>query len=189
MKGRKLKPVGILMFTTFLAGAVILAQYPGTESPQMAKFQAQVAGSGGPGPDRHLGFGHAIRIIVRFLDLDEGQVIAIHELLAAGREEIQPIRMQVKELEEQLKDELNNSPSPEVAGALVIQIHTLRQDIRGIQRETAELVKAVLTDEQMNRAEAVYKAARLMPVVHAFNIVGLLPPPNPPSGGEAETAP
>jgi Spy/CpxP family protein refolding chaperone len=116
--------------------------------------------------------------ITRFLGLGEAQVTKWDELLATREDAVGALKEQVKGLEEQLRA-LLGQPAPDAAtvGALVIQLKGLRDQIEAANHTYLEGFEAVLTQEQTTKLNAMRHAARLEPLVPAFRLFGLVPPP------------
>ena len=129
----------------------------------------------------------ALRILSRHLELNERQVAHIRAVLAEAHEANRALRQELHALELELRSELRaDIPDQLTVGALVIQIHDLKSRIHERHDATREAVKAILTPEQLRKVAIVVQAARLQPVVRAFRLLGLLPPPNPPLPGGDE---
>jgi hypothetical protein len=116
--------------------------------------------------------------VVRFLGLDEQQVTKWNELLDARGQAVKALRDQIKGLEEQLRAELAKAtPDAAVVGGLVIQIKGLRDQIEPANQAYLDGFEAMLTEEQAGKLGAVRRAARLEPLLPAFRLFGLVPPP------------
>ena len=126
------------------------------------------------GPDRV----RAAEIISHYLDLTDGQSSQIREVLEAAQSAIKPLREEIQPLRQSLRDQLDSgAPVAEDVGQLVIQIHSLCDQIRSEQQSGADSIRSLLNDEQIHKVEAVRQAAQLVPVIRAFGVLGLLPPP------------
>jgi len=127
----------------------------------------------------------ALRLVTGYLDLSEDQAVQVREILRTSADETLALRDQRRELEAALRDELNaEEPSVETVGQLTIEIHEIRQAMAATAADSLESIRSLLTEGQLAKVEAVRLAARLEPVVNAFKVLGLLPPPHPPIPGE-----
>ncbi|MFZ0430027.1 MAG: periplasmic heavy metal sensor [Acidobacteriota bacterium] len=170
-----------------LAATWTLAQLPARNS---AAATGVAGAPGRPGPDR---WGvdrlEAVRIIARYLDLSDEQADQVRQILQTTRAEVEPLRQEIRTVAPSLRDELESgNPAPQTVGRLVIQVHTLRDQIRGERQAAVESIRGLLTEEQNQKAGAILRAARLEPVIRAFGVLGLLPPPEVPRGGAGEPA-
>ena len=69
---------------------------------------------------------------------------------------------------QQLEALLNSGGSPADVGMLVIQIHTLQQQVAQEQQDFLSNFVNLLAPEQQQRLEAVRIAAQLQPILPAF---------------------
>ena len=168
------------------AFAVVGLATPTSRSPGLpAGPDGVVCGPPGPVDD----ILRALRIVTGFLDLSAEQSEQVKEILRTTADEVRGLRESLRELECALGEELSSdNPSVETVGQLVINIHEIRGSIAEVQQGALEAMGDLLTEGQLAKVEAVRKAARLEPVVHAFRILDLLPPPDPPVAGETDPA-
>jgi len=130
---------------------------------------AQEGGAGAPRPTE---------VVTRFLQLSADQVNQWNVLLATREATVEPLQQQIRGAERQLAELLKGeSPDPAAVGQLVIDVKELREQIGVAHQAYVQGFEALLTPEQKERLEFVRKAARVEPILPAFRVVGLLPPP------------
>ena len=116
--------------------------------------------------------------VIRVLALETQQVTQWDELLASRETAVKGFAEEIKGLEEQLRAELAKAtPDPATVGALVIEIKGLRVQIEAANQTYVEGFEGLLTEEQTGKLQGVRRAARIEPVLPAFRLLGLLPPP------------
>jgi hypothetical protein len=117
-------------------------------------------------------------VVAQSLGLDAGQVSKWDELLATRETVVKGFAEQVKGLEESLKTELAKvTPDAVVVGNLVIEIKGLRGQIGVAEKAYLDGFETMLTTEQAAKLVAVRRAARVEPLLPAFRLLGLIPPP------------
>lgn len=178
MRQRSSKILGVCAVCGLLAyGTWALAQMPpptAVEGPLGPRAAAALVDGGPPARDLLA----ALRTVGRYLDLTEDQVTQVREILETTHASIEAIREEIRPLAESLHDELESgAPAPEAVGQLVIQIHALRDQIKGERQSAVDSIRSLLNDEQLQKVDHVVQAARLAPVIRAFRVLGMLPPP------------
>ena len=119
-----------------------------------------------------------VKIMLRYLDLEPGQVAEFGEVRQELRECVQPLREELQRLRESLKEALSQDPpSSELVGDLVIETYAVKAETRRCHQAYQEAFINMLSDEQARKMEILQAAARLRPVVHAFSALGLLRAP------------
>jgi hypothetical protein len=120
--------------------------------------------------------------VIRFLELTPEQVTQWDAMLATLEETVAPLREQLRQVEQQLAEELKKeTPDPMVVGTLVIQGKGLRVQIGEAHQGYVEAFQAMLTEEQLGKLAFLRRAERAVPLMPAFRLFGLLPPlPDPP---------
>jgi hypothetical protein len=109
-----------------------------------------------------------IQIVAQFLQLRPDQVQELGQLLQARQAAVVPLLQGIQQRVQQLEALLNSGGSPAEVGMLVIQIHTLQQQIAQVQQDFLSKFVNLLAPEQQQRLEAVRIAAQLQPILPAF---------------------
>ncbi len=122
-----------------------------------------------------LPFPHAREVVARFLELSPEQVAQWEGLLTTLRDTVAPLREQVRNLEGQLAELLEQeNPDPAAVGAMVIQIKGVNEAIAQAHREYVNGFEAMLDREQTTKLRFIRQAERVMPVIPAFKAVQLV---------------
>ena len=106
-----------------------------------------------------------IQIVVQFLQLRPDQVQKFGRLLQAQQAAVVPLLQGIQQRVQQLEALLNSGGSPADVGMLVIQIHTLQQQVEQVQQDFLSKFANLLDPEQQQRLEAVRIAAQLQPPI------------------------
>jgi hypothetical protein len=114
------------------------------------------------------------QIGVQFLQLRPDQVPEFGQLLQARQAAVVPLLEGIQQRMQQLEALLNSGGSPAGVGILVIQIHTLQQQVAQVQQDFLSKFVNLLDPEQKQRLEAVWIAAQLQPFLPAFQQLNLL---------------
>jgi Spy/CpxP family protein refolding chaperone len=114
------------------------------------------------------------QIVVRYLQLRPDQVQEFGQLLGARQALVAPLLQGIKQQSQQLEALLNSGGSAPDVGALVIQIHSLQQQVAQAQQDFLSEFGGLLDPEQQKRLEAVRVAAQLELVLPAFRKLALL---------------
>jgi hypothetical protein len=109
-----------------------------------------------------------IQIVVQFLQLRPDQVQEFGQLLQARQAAVVPLLQGIQQRLQQLEALLNSGGSPAGVGMLVIQIHTLQQQVAQVQQDFLSKFVNLLDPEQQQRLEAVRIAAQLQTILPAF---------------------
>ena len=127
--------------------------------------------------------------VVRALQLTEDQVAQWDALAADHRATVEPLRQQLKGVEQQLKDLLGQpDPDPAAVGDLVLEGHDLREQIRAADEAYRQGFEALLDETQLNKLHFIRGAAHVQRLIPAFRRFGLLRPPAPGESPEEGTA-
>jgi len=126
------------------------------EQMQATKVEA----SGGPPPP--------LQVVVQFLQLRQGQVEELEQLLQARQAAVVPLLEGIQQRVQQLEELLESGGNPAEVGVLVIQIHTLQQEVAQVQQDSIQKWVILLDSEQRQRLEAVRLAAVLQPILPGF---------------------
>lgn len=118
--------------------------------------------------------GGPVAVVARFLHLSPDQVQAFTQLLRQRQETIGPLLVEIARREERIRELIATGGSPAEIGILVIQIHRLRQQVEAAQAQFLAAFGSLLDEEQRRRWEQVRMAARLQPVLPAFQALQML---------------
>jgi hypothetical protein len=114
-----------------------------------------------------------LQVVAEFLQLQPGQVSALEQLLQARQAALVPLFQTAQTLTQQLAVLLNSGGNPAQVGVLVIQIHGLQQQMARVQQSFLTQFVAILDAEQLQKLQAVQIAARLQPILPAFQPIFL----------------
>ncbi len=109
-----------------------------------------------------------IQIVVQFLQLRPDQVQELGQLLQARQAAVAPLLQGIQQRLQQLEALLNSGGNPVDVGMVVIQIHTLQQQVAQVQQDFLSKFVNLLDPEQQQRLGAVGIAAQLQPILPAF---------------------
>ena len=128
--------------------------------------------------------------VVRALQLTEEQVAQWDTLMADRRATVQPLREQLRAIEEQLRDLLGQpEPDPAAVGALVVQGHDLREQIRAADEVYRQGFEDLLDETQAGKLRFIRRAAHVQRLIPAFHRFGLLRPAQQPDEPQPEGQP
>ncbi|NOZ93997.1 MAG: periplasmic heavy metal sensor [Acidobacteria bacterium] len=115
--------------------------------------------------------------VVQFLQLSEDQAAQWDTLMADRQATVEPLREQLRAVEQQLMDLLGQpDPDPAAVGALTIQGHDLREQIRAANEVYRQGFEALLDETQAGKLRFIRGAARVRALIPAFRRFGLLRP-------------
>jgi hypothetical protein len=117
---------------------------------------------------------HALAAVVQFLQLRSDQVPVLVQLLQARQQAVAPVLQQIALREQQIAALVAAGGDPAAIGALMIQVHQLRQVVTAAQASFLANVEALLDEAQRQRLAQVRVAARLQPILPAFFALQLL---------------
>lgn len=173
-----MKKVLLTVLAVALAGGA-WAQMPTVDLSEMAlAIQPMGPGEGpnGPGPNAP----RPKEVVTRFLALSADQVTAWETLLTALETTVRPLVQQIVANDRQLAELLKQpNPDPAAIGNLILANRALREQIRGAQETYVTGFEALLTQEQKDKLAFIRRAERAQPIIPAFKVLGLLPPPEP----------
>src|ERR1700687_2311616 len=109
-----------------------------------------------------------IQSVVQFLQLRPDQVQEFGQLLQARQAAVVPLLPGIQQRVPQLEVLLNSGSSPADGGMLVIQIHTLPQEVAQVQQDFLSKFGNLIDPEQQQRLEAVRNVVQLQPILPAF---------------------
>lgn len=116
----------------------------------------------------------ALQAVVQFLQLRPEQVERLQQLLQARREAVAPLLQAIAEHERRLRELLESGGTPPEVGQVVIELHALQAQVAQVQQSFLANWENSLEPEQRQRLEPVRQAARLQPIVPAFQQLQLL---------------
>jgi hypothetical protein len=164
MKTKGTTASAVLMVTVAWA-APLLAQEPGESRAwrATAQFQPGAEGEGGP-----------LAVVAQVLGLAPEQVQALAQLLRERQQSLAPILPEIARREQRIRELIAVGGDPAEIGTLVLEIHRLRQLAEAAQAEFRARFTSLLNEEQRQRWRQVGAAARLQPVLPAFQALQLL---------------
>jgi hypothetical protein len=116
--------------------------------------------------------------VVGFLALTPAQTAQWDALHATRQQTVPPLRTQLQGIEDQLKTLLAQSnPDPAAVGDLVLQAHGVREQIRAAESAYVDGFGAMLGTDQQAKLGFLRRAEQAQPVIPAFRLFALLPPP------------
>lgn len=135
-------------------------------------------GPGGPGVGSQVP--RPKEVVARFLALTVDQVTQWETLLTALETTVKPLALQIVANDAQLATLLKlPTPDPAAIGNLILANRALREQIRGAHETYVTAFEALLTQEQKDKLAFIRRAERAQPIIPAFKVLGLLPPPEP----------
>jgi hypothetical protein len=114
-----------------------------------------------------------LQVVAEFLQLRPGQVSELEQLLRARQAALVPLFQTAQAMTQQLGILLNTGGNPAQVGVLVIQIHTLQQQMGQAQQSFLAHFVGILDVEQVQKLQAVQIAAQLQPILPAFQPIFL----------------
>lgn len=124
-----------------------------------------------PGPECD---GAAVAVVAQVLRLAPEQVHAFGQLLETRQAVTVPILHEIALREEHIRALVAGGGNPAAIGVLVIQVHQLRQAAAAAQAQFLAAFAGLLNDDQRGAWEQVRVAARLQPVLPAFQTLQAL---------------
>lgn len=139
-------------------------------SPLPGSAQAAAAGM----PESSSDPSYALQVVVSFLQLRPDQVEQLQQLLQARQEQLAPRLQAIAELENRLRELLDSGGSPPDVGQVVIEIHALQAQAAQLQASFLANFENLLDPAQRQRLDALRLAARVKPLLPAFQQLQLL---------------
>lgn len=170
-----------LLATLFMTCAAISAQAPVPKSstvksaPDLSKLnidkilQELQATKVQPSSDQT----SPLQVVAEFLQLTPGQVSELEQLLQVRQAKLVPLFQTAQNLIQQLGNLLNSGANPAQVGAVVIQIHTLQQQMAQAQQAFLTQFIAILSQDQLQKLQAVQVSVQLQPILPAFQPIFL----------------
>jgi len=118
--------------------------------------------------------GGPIAVVAQFLGLAPEQVPLLVQALHDRQQTLAPILQGIAIREHRIGELIATGGNPAEIGVLVLQIHQLRQQAEAVQAAFLARVESLLNAEQRMRWQQVRLAARLQPVVPAFQALQML---------------
>lgn len=119
-------------------------------------------------------------IVARFLAFTQEQVTQWDALIETLQTTVRPLVEQIVANDRQLAELLKQpSPDPAAIGNLILANRGLREDIREAHEVYLTAFEALLTAPQKEKLGFVRRAERVQPIIPAFKVLGLIPPPAP----------
>jgi hypothetical protein len=115
-----------------------------------------------------------VAVVARFLHLGPEQAQAFGQLLQARQAALAPILQQIALREQRIRELLAAGANPAEIGVLMLQVHGLQQAAAAAQARFLTAFAELLDEEQRRRWEGARAAARLQPVLPAFQALQLL---------------
>lgn len=154
----------VALVTLMVAWAVPLrAQEPGPSRAGAVTAAQPADGEGGP-----------LAVVAQFLSLAPEQVQALTQLLRERQETVGPLLQEIARREQRIRELVASGGDPAEVGRLVIEIHHLRQLGEAAQAGFLARFGSLLTEEQRRKWRHVRIAARLQPVLPAFQALQML---------------
>lgn len=145
---------------------------PPTPDPVFAELELDNAQGAHIPPER------AKEVVIRTLVLTETQQTKWDAMLADLRDTLEPLRDQLKDVEEALRDLLGQSdPDPTEIGELILEGKDLREQMGAAHEAYLQGFEEMLTTEQKAKLGFLRRAKQVVPLLPAFNMFGLLPAP------------
>ena len=118
---------------------------------------------------------HPLHVVAMALTLSEDQIQNFADVLQDRIRAIQPLAEKAHARHEEIAKALDTPDAdPAAVGKLLIEIRQLQQQIAVVNAEAAARFEEVLTTEQRERLGHLREAARVCPILPAFQAVGLL---------------
>jgi Spy/CpxP family protein refolding chaperone len=115
----------------------------------------------------------------QFLGFSETQSARFQQLLQALQSATGSLEQQMAIRQQRLETLLNSDqPDPSAVGAVLVELRNLQKQAGRAIQNYHEGFLALLTPEQMQKAQAVIQAGQLLPAVRAFAEVRLIEPPH-----------
>jgi hypothetical protein len=160
-----MRKVAIAALTVLAAWTPLRAQEPEASDGATAVIRAEQTGDCEGGP---------VAVVAHFLGLRPDQLPLLEQALRERQQTLAPILQGIAMREQRIRELIATGGSPAEIGVLVVQIHQLRQAAEAAQAVFLSRVESLLDAEQRARWQQVRVAARLQPVVPAFQALQML---------------
>ena len=118
--------------------------------------------------------GSPVAVVAHFLGLTPDQLPILAQALTERQQTLAPILQGIAMREQRIRELIASGGNPAEIGVLVVQIHQLRQQAEAAQTAFLAGVELLLDAEQRVSWQQVRMAARLLPVVPAFEALEML---------------
>ena len=118
--------------------------------------------------------GGPVAVVAHFLGLRPDQLPVLVQVLTERQQTVAPLLQGIAMREQRIRELIATGGSPAEIGVLVVQIHQLRQAAEAAQAVFLARVESFLDAEQRVLWQQVRVAARLQPVVPAFQALQML---------------
>lgn len=126
-------------------------------------------------------------VLAKYLDLSTEQIADIRSILEEKKAALDALAEEAKQKRQALKAAIEAAtPSPQEIGTIVLELHSLRQERKGLHDEVRSAVLGLLTPAQQVKMDVLEGAAALEPVIHAARKLGLFEPPEAPPAPDGE---
>jgi hypothetical protein len=117
-------------------------------------------------------------VVASFLGLTPGQEEQFGILLSRVLPVLQGLQQQGTAVQQQLEVLLSQpNPDPAPVGKLVLQLHVIQQETSQVINGFHNAFAGLLSQDQIQKVEAVNVASQLQPVIGSFVALYLVPPP------------
>lgn len=158
-----LKRVAAVALTVLVGWTPLRAQEREPSQGEAPLVGAEQPADGGPAA-----------VVARFLGLRPDQLSFLEHALGERQQSVGPLLQGIAIREHHIGELVASGGNPAEIGILVIQIHQLRQQAEVAQAVFLARVESFLDAEQRVRWQQVRVAARMQPVVPAFQALQLL---------------
>lgn len=169
----------LLTVLAVVVAAGAWAQAPGFEESELALSILplnEIAAAPGEAP----ALPRPKEVVARFLSFTPEQVAQWDALLETLQATVRPLAQQIAANDRQLADLLKQpSPDPAAIGNLILANRGLREQIRQAHQVYLTAFEALLTAPQKEKLAFIRRAERVQPIIPAFKVLGLIPPPAP----------
>jgi hypothetical protein len=115
-----------------------------------------------------------VAVVARFLGLAPEQVHVFAQLLQARQAAMGPLLHEIAVREQRIRELVAAGGNPAEIGTLMLQVHQLRQVAEVAQAQFLAGFAGLLNEDQRRTWEQVRVAARLLPVLPAFQALQVL---------------
>jgi HPt (histidine-containing phosphotransfer) domain-containing protein len=160
-----MRSVAAVALTVLAGWTPLRAQEPEASSGRTAVVRAEQPADCEGGP---------VAVVAQFLGMTPDQRTVLEQALREREQTLGPILQEIALREQRISELIASGGSPAEIGVLVIQIHQLRQAAEAAQAVFLASVESLLAAEQRVLWEQVRLAARLKPVLPAFQALRML---------------
>ncbi len=161
----KTMPTVAAMALALLASTALRAQQPNASESEIPVVRAEPSGDCQGGP---------IAVVARVLRLTPDQLPVLGQALHERQQTVAPLLQGIAMREQRIRELIASGGNPAEIGVLVVQIHQLRQQVEAAQAAFLARVESLLDAEQRVLWQQVRLAARLQPVLPAFQALQML---------------